>query len=77
MQQAVDRFKRFAPLLQRLFPELQASGGRIESPLLTAPAMQQALGLPPAMGQLWVKADHSLPVAGSVKARGGVHEVLE
>lgn len=77
VQQAVDRFKRFAPLLQRLFPELQASGGRIESPLLTVPAMQQALGLPPAMGQLWVKADHSLPVAGSVKARGGVHEVLE
>lgn len=77
VQQAVDRFKRFAPLLQRLFPELQASGGRIESPLLTVPAMQQALGLTPAMGQLWVKADHSLPVAGSVKARGGVHEVLE
>ena len=77
VQQAVDRFKRFAPLLQRLFPELQASGGRIESPLLTVPAMKQALGLPPAMGQLWVKADHSLPVAGSVKARGGVHEVLE
>ncbi|MDR0214298.1 MAG: D-serine ammonia-lyase [Comamonas sp.] len=77
VQQAVDRFKRFAPLLQILFPELQASDGRIESPLLAVPAMQQALGLPSAMGQLWVKADHCLPVAGSVKARGGVHEVLE
>lgn len=75
--QAVERIKRFAPLLQKLFPELQASDGRIESPLLAVPAMQQTLGLPQAMGQLWVKADHSLPVAGSVKARGGVHEVLE
>ena len=77
VQQAVDRLARFAPLLQRLFPELKESAGHIESPLLAAPQMQQALGLPQAMGQLWVKADHSLPVAGSVKARGGVHEVLE
>ena len=77
VEQAVDRFQRFAPLLQKLFPELQASAGRIDSDLLAVPAMQQALGLPEAMGQMWVKADHSLPVAGSVKARGGVHEVLE
>lgn len=77
VEQAVERIKRFAPLLQKLFPELQASDGRIESPLLAVPAMQHTLGLPQAMGQLWVKADHSLPVAGSVKARGGVHEVLE
>lgn len=77
VQQAVDRLARFAPLLQILFPELQASAGRIESPLLAVPQMQQALGLPQTMGQLWLKADHSLPVAGSVKARGGVHEVLE
>ena len=77
VQQAVDRLARFAPLLKVLFPELQASEGRIESDLLAVPAMQQALGLPEAMGQMWVKTDHSLPVAGSVKARGGVHEVLE
>jgi D-serine dehydratase len=77
MQAARDRFTRFAPLLGQLFPELTASGGRIESPLLPAPAMQEALGLPADQGRLWVKADHSLPVAGSVKARGGFHEVLE
>ena len=70
VQQAVDRFQRFAPLLKTLFPELQATAGRIESDLLAVPQMQQALGLPEAMGQMWVKADHSLPVAGSVKARG-------
>lgn len=77
VQQAVDRFQRFAPLLQKLFPELQTSAGRIESELLAVPHMQQALDLPQSAGQMWVKADHSLPVAGSVKARGGVHEVLE
>ncbi|MEX8193802.1 D-serine ammonia-lyase [Comamonas guangdongensis] len=77
VQQAVQRFERFAPLLQQLFPELEASRGRIESELLPVPHMQQALGLPEAMGSLLLKADHALPVAGSIKARGGVHEVLE
>lgn len=77
VQQAVQRFERFAPLLARLFPELQASCGRIESALLHVPQMQQALQLPEQLGRLWLKADHSLPVAGSIKARGGVHEVLE
>ena len=66
VQQAVDRFQRFAPLLQKQFPELQASAGCIDSDLLAVPHMQQALGLPQSMGQMWVKADHSLPVAGSV-----------
>ncbi|WP_454766263.1 D-serine ammonia-lyase [Cupriavidus campinensis] len=74
---AQARFDRFRPLLARLFPELRDDGGRIESPLLAAPHMQRALGLAPAHGTLWIKADHGLPVAGSIKARGGIHEVLE
>ena len=74
---ALARFKRFAPLLAQLFPELEATHGQIESALLPLPAMQAALGLPWEMGRLWLKADHSLPVAGSVKARGGFYEVLE
>lgn len=77
LRAAQARFVRFAPLLARLFPELAESGGLIRSPLLPVPAMQQALGLAPGRGRLWVKADHSLPVAGSIKARGGFHEVLE
>ena len=77
MQAAQDRFTRFAPLLADLFPELVASHGQIESALTPVPHMQRALGLPPEHGRLWVKADHSLPVAGSIKARGGFHEVLE
>lgn len=77
MQAAQQRFMRFAPLLAELFPELAASAGHIESELIPVPAMQRALGLAPDKGRLWVKADHSLPVAGSIKARGGFHEVLE
>lgn len=77
MLAAEARFGRFAALLADLFPELQPSGGRIESALLPVNALQAALGMPADFGRLWVKADHSLPVAGSIKARGGIHEVLE
>lgn len=75
---AAQRLAWFAPLLAQLFPdELGASAGLIESPLLPVPALQSALGLPATAGALFVKADHALPVAGSVKARGGIHEVLQ
>jgi D-serine dehydratase len=75
---AADRLARFAPLLAGLFPELAPTGGVIESALLPAPAFAARLrrrGLP-AGDAVCVKADHALPVAGSVKARGGVHAVL-
>jgi len=75
--EARARFEKFAPLLAELFPELAASKGQIESELVPVPTMQRALGLPSDKGTLWLKADNSLPVAGSIKARGGFHEVLE
>lgn len=71
------RFLRFAPLLARLFPEVAATEGRIESDLLEVPGLQGRLGIPRELGMLLVKADHALPLAGSIKARGGFHEVLE
>jgi D-serine dehydratase len=77
MQAAQERFVRFAPLLADIFSELATCHGQIESALTHVPAMQQAMALPAEKGRLWVKADHSLPVAGSIKARGGFHEVLE
>lgn len=72
-----SRFDRFAPLLARLFPELAASGGAIESALSPAPTITSLLGIAGANGRVFIKQDHALPVAGSIKARGGLHEVLE
>ena len=74
---AAARLARFAPLLAQVFPELAATGGVVESPLLPAAALAPALGMSDNQGRLFIKADHSLPVAGSIKARGGMHEVLE
>jgi D-serine dehydratase len=72
---AADRMKRCRPLLVSLFPELNTSGGNIESPLLRVAELQSHRGA--ATGGPWfIKADHALPVAGSIKARGGFHEIL-
>jgi D-serine dehydratase len=78
---ARERFARFAPLLADLFPELRAVGGVIASQLLPIPGLADAWRDPGgnaafAPESLFLKGDHDLPVAGSVKARGGVHAVL-
>ncbi|MEI7969642.1 MAG: D-serine ammonia-lyase [Betaproteobacteria bacterium] len=76
VQAAQRLWQRAAPLLQRLFPELAASSGRVDSPLLALrPETGAQLGLSPDARAL-VKADHALPVTGCIKARGGVYEVL-
>lgn len=74
---AEARFRRFSPVLLNVFPELRATRGAIESPVLPVPALQNHLGIPLESGRLLIKADHALPIAGSIKARGGIHEVLE
>ncbi len=74
LQQAQQRLVRAAPLLQTLFAEFNDSYGIIESWLQPASALQVALG--EQQGQWLLKRDDALPVAGSVKARGGFHEVL-
>ena len=77
---ASARLARFAPFLARAFPETQAAGGVIESPVVPLPAMQAALvahlgrAIP---GTLWLKQDSHLPISGSIKARGGIYEVLK
>lgn len=76
---AQSRFMRFMPYLAMAFPETSAKKGVIESPLLPLPAMQKVIenNWGPIGGRLYLKDDARLPVAGSVKARGGIHEVLK
>ena len=74
MLDAEARLARCAPLLAQLFEEAAVTNGIIESPLLKVPNL--ARRLLPNGGTLLLKADHDLPVAGSIKARGGIYEVL-
>lgn len=76
-EDAEARLQRFAPLLAQAFPETATRGGIIESDLVPLPAMQQRLEqTAPVSGRLWLKKDSHLPVSGSIKARGGIYEVL-
>lgn len=77
---AEDRFRWFAPLFEEVFPDTRLLGGIIESPLVKTGALASALADEfddPFPGNLWVKRDDVLAVSGSVKSRGGIHEVLE
>lgn len=75
-RQAEARFARCAGLLQAVFPELQATAGQLISPLVPIPKLRDALQVTRAAGHWMLKRDDALPVAGSIKARGGFHEVL-
>jgi len=77
---AEARLARFAPLIMKLFPETEATGGIIESPLKEIEHMRRALNETAGTdigGKLFMKMDSDLAVAGSVKARGGIYEVLK
>lgn len=73
------RLERFAPYLAKAFPETAAAGGIIESELVAIPAMKARLEQEYGVtipGTLLLKKDSHLPISGSIKARGGIYEVL-
>src|SRR5690625_6552738 len=74
-------WERFAPFLADAFPETREAGGVIESPLKKIPHMQTALQhtyATPIAGDLYLKCDHDLAVAGSIKiGRASCRERLD
>ncbi|MBT2570250.1 D-serine ammonia-lyase [Planococcus sp. ISL-110] len=79
MERAEGLWQRFAPYLAAEFPDTAAANGIVESPLCEIPNMKQQLnarGAGEITGGLYLKCDNQLPIAGSIKARGGVYEVL-
>ena len=80
VEDAELRLKRFAPFIMRCFPETRDRGGIIESVLTPIPNMQGHINEKYGSeleGRLLLKQDSHLAIAGSVKARGGIYEVLK
>ena len=79
VEEAEETLSRFSSYLIIAFPELLESQGLIESTIQDITLIKKALekefdvSIP---GQLILKCDHALPISGSIKARGGIFEVL-
>ncbi len=75
---AEKRLKRFAPYIKKVFP--QTIEGIIESPISPINSMKSKIDKiydKRIHGNLILKRDDLLPIAGSIKARGGIYEVLK
>jgi D-serine dehydratase len=80
VEEADRRLRRFASYIAKVFPETESTQGVIESPIQPVPRMQielERLYQKKICGSLYAKYDSHLPIAGSIKARGGVYEVLK
>ena len=78
VREAQARLKRFAPYISKVFPHLD--NGIIESKIDEIPKMKLTMEEEfdtKISGRLFLKRDDSLPIAGSIKARGGIYEVLK
>ena len=79
VKDASKRLARFAPYLCKAFPETAVTKGVIESEVVAIPNMRAVLESRyqhKIIGSLFLKKDSHLPISGSIKARGGVYEVL-
>ncbi len=75
---AKNRLERFAPYIKEIFPEVK--DGIIESPISPIGNMKNFMEHSynkKIYGDLILKRDDLLPIAGSIKARGGIYEVLK
>lgn len=77
---ASDRLERFAPFIKRAFSDTVETNGMIESFITEIPEFKSYLEsyyLTPIHGKIYLKRDDSLPIAGTIKARGAIYEVLK
>ena len=80
IRKASERLQRFAPYLAKVFPETAAEGGIIESPLRDIPSMKKIMSdyfSADIKGRVMLKCDNELKISGSIKARGGIYEILK
>ncbi|MDO5018555.1 MAG: D-serine ammonia-lyase [Lagierella massiliensis] len=78
--EAENILRKFAPYILKEFPETISTKGIIESKLTEIQNMKQLLNdkyNSNIEGRLFLKQDNDLAVAGSVKARGGIYEILK
>ena len=78
MVSAEKLWDRFAPFFVKAFPETAETYGILESPLKEISQMKSLLNgeNQTIEGNFFLKCDNALPIAGSIKARGGFFEVL-
>lgn len=74
IDEAEARLIRFSSYIRKAFPETEKSDGIIESDILPLKTFGSFLNLD---NPLYLKMDSELPISGSVKARGGIYEVLK
>ncbi len=77
---AWERLKRFSEYVKVAFPETEATGGIIDSPIQLIEETKKELEKTENVnicGKLYTKRDDSLAVCGSLKARGGIYTVFE
>ncbi|TLQ41072.1 D-serine ammonia-lyase [Ruoffia tabacinasalis] len=77
---AEARLKRFAPFIIKAFPETAINDGLIESEFTEINTMKEYLEdtyHTTIEGKLLLKRDDTLPIAGTIKARGAIYEVLK
>jgi D-serine dehydratase len=76
LEEAKALWDRMAPLIQHCFPYV--TDGKVDSPLRVMDYIgKQFTATFNMQPNSMVKLDNELPIAGSVKARGGVFEVLK